>query len=74
MFVGLLLGLPLGAVLGRWLWSRFAHQLSVLALPNVPIGWLAALAAGLLVLAVAVAAVPARVAGRTPAAEVLRSE
>jgi hypothetical protein len=74
MLVGVALGVPLGSALGRWLWGRFARQLAVLARPSMPVGLLAGLGAGLLLLAVLVAVVPARAAGRTPAAAILRSE
>jgi len=72
--IGLLAGVPLGVALGRWLWIVFAERLPVVARPSVPVLVLAALATGLLVLANLVAAVPARAAGRTPVAAVLRSE
>ena len=72
--IGLVVGVPLGVALGRWLWIIFAERLPVLARPSVPVLLLAALAAALVVLANLVAAAPARVAGRTPVASVLRSE
>lgn len=71
---GLLVGGPLGVALGRWLWILFAERLPVLGRPSVPILVLAAIAVGLLFLANLVAAVPARRAGRTPVAAILRSE
>jgi hypothetical protein len=74
MLVGVGLGVPLGVVLGRWLWSGFAGELGVLALPSVPMELLVAIAGGLLVLATLAAVVPALAAGRTPVAAVLRSE
>jgi hypothetical protein len=72
--IGLVVGVPLGVALGRWLWIIFAERLPVLARPSVPVVFLAGLAAALVVLANLVAAAPARVAGRTPVASVLRSE
>ena len=72
--VGLAAGVPLGIALGRWLWILFAGQLPVLAQPAVPAMVLAGVACALLVIANVVAAVPARLAGRTPVAAVLRSE
>jgi len=74
MVVGLAIGLPLGVTLGRWLWSLFARQLGVLARPAVPVELLAVLAVALLALAIVVAAFPARAAGRTRVATILRSE
>jgi len=72
--VGLAVGVPLGIALGRWLWILFAQRLPVLALPTAPALILAGVAAGLLVLSNLVAAVPARRAGATPVASILRSE
>ncbi|HET7722345.1 MAG TPA: FtsX-like permease family protein, partial [Acidimicrobiales bacterium] len=72
--IGLLVGVPLGVALGRWLWIIFAEHLPVLARPSMPVLVLAGLAGALVVLANLVAAAPARVAGRTPVASVLRSE
>ena len=72
--VGLAVGVPLGVALGRWLWILFAERLPVVARPSVPVLVLAGLACALVVLANLVAAVPARRAGRTPVAAVLRSE
>ena len=72
--IGLLVGVPLGVALGRWVWMLFAQRLPVLARPSVPVLVLVGLAGALLVLANLVAAVPARLAGRTPVATILRSE
>ena len=72
--IGLVVGIPVGVALGRWLWILFAERLPVLARPSVPVLVLAGLACALIVLANVVAAVPARAAGRTPVAAVLRSE
>lgn len=72
--IGLVIGLPLGIALGRWLWILFAERLPVVARPTVPVLVLAAIACGLVVVANLVAAVPARLAGRTPVAAILRSE
>jgi predicted lysophospholipase L1 biosynthesis ABC-type transport system permease subunit len=72
--VGLVVGLPLGIALGRWLWILFAERLPVLAQPAVPALALAGIACALVLLANLVATVPARVAGRTPVAAILRSE
>ncbi|HEV3212470.1 MAG TPA: FtsX-like permease family protein [Acidimicrobiales bacterium] len=72
--VGVLLGVPLGIALGRWLWVEFAHQIAVVPQPTVPALEVVAVAGAALVLANVVAAVPGRAAARTPAALVLRSE
>ena len=67
VMVGLLVGVPLGVLLGRELWLVFAKQLHVVPEPTLPIGLLlvvpAALAIGNLV-----AALPARAARTVRAA------
>lgn len=72
--VGLLVGIPLGVVLGRLLWTQFARQLDVLAEPSVPITTIGLV--GLLVLAATnlLAALPARSARNVPVSLLLRSE
>lgn len=72
--IGLLIGMPLGIGLGRWLWVVFAERLPVLASPSVPLLLLAGMASALVLLGNLVAAVPARHAARTPVAAILRSE
>ena len=72
--VGVLVGAPIGVVLGRWLWVLFAREIGAVPDATVPVVQLAVVAVGALVLANLVAAVPGRVAARTPAALVLRAE
>jgi hypothetical protein len=72
--VGTIGGVPLGIVIGRWLWTRFAagiHVVPVTTVPGLPIA-LVAIAA--VALANIVAAVPARSAARTSAAALLRAD
>jgi hypothetical protein len=72
--VALLIGVPIGTAAGRWAWSLFVHQLGVTAgavTPPLPI--LLTVPVTLLV-ANGIAAAPAWVAGRSPAALVLRTE
>ena len=72
--VGIVVGVPLGLVAGRVVWRVFALDAGVVAVPVLP-GWLiAALAAGVLVVATAIAIVPAAAAARSPAGQVLRIE
>lgn len=72
--VALVFGLPLGMAAGRWAWLTFADQLGVPFDPRVPIlPVLIAIPATILV-ANLIAALPARAAGRTRPALVLRSE
>jgi hypothetical protein len=72
--IALVAGLPLGIAAGRWGWSLFATDLGVLDVPRSPAIALALIVPGTLLLANAVAALPARAAARTKAAVVLRSE
>jgi ABC-type lipoprotein release transport system permease subunit len=72
--VGLVAGIPLGIVLGRFLWELFAHQLSAVVDPTIPGVPILIVAVGAVVLANLVAALPGRSAARTPTALVLRAE
>ena len=72
--VGLVVGIPLGIALGRFLWDAFAHQLSAVVDPTVAVVPLALVALGAIVVANLVAALPGRIAARTPTALVLRAE
>ena len=71
--VGLIIGLPLGLIAGRWTWALFAGQVAIAPTPVISPLILLAIPA-VLVLANAIAAIPARAAGRTKPAEVLRTE
>jgi len=71
---GLIIGVPLGIAVGRWLWLAFARELSAVPDPVVPAASIALAAVAALVLANLVAAVPGRQAARTPAALMLRAE
>jgi hypothetical protein len=71
--VGIVVGLPLGVVVGRQLWILFARDINAVPHPAVPAS-IALVAVGALVLAVAVAVIPARTAASTPAAVALRQE
>jgi hypothetical protein len=72
--VGVVFGVPLGIALGRQLWVLFAHGISAVPEPTVPVAAVAAVALGAVAFANLVALVPARLASRTPAALVLRNE
>jgi hypothetical protein len=72
--IGLVLGIPLGLVLGRALWDLFAERIYVVPNPTVSALTVAAIALGALVLGNLVAAIPGRIAARTPAALLLRTE
>lgn len=72
--VGLVVGIPLGVALGRWLWVLFAHQISAVPAPTVPVPALVIVGFATLVLVNLVAVLPGRAASRTPTALVLRTE
>jgi ABC-type antimicrobial peptide transport system permease subunit len=74
VLVGLVIGIPLGIAVGRLLWGLFAHQLSAVVDPRVPVVPIVLVAVGGLVLANLVAALPGRNAAHTPTALVLRKE
>jgi putative ABC transport system permease protein len=67
-------GLPLGAVLGRVIWRGYATSIGVVPEPSIPVLWLMAVAIVTLIVANIIAALPARAAARTRPALVLRSE
>jgi predicted lysophospholipase L1 biosynthesis ABC-type transport system permease subunit len=71
--VGVAAGLPLGIAAGRWLWILFARDIHAVALPTVPAS-LILVGLGALALVLIVAAVPGRLAARTPAGLNLRAE
>jgi ABC-type lipoprotein release transport system permease subunit len=72
--LALLIGIPLGALLGRFAWNVFAEDLG--AIPEPQIAWLsfALIIPAAFVLAGLVAAVPAWLAGRTRPGVALRAE
>ena len=72
--VALVVGVPLGAVLGRLVWSAIAGSMGVATDVAFPIGVLAAGAVGFVVVMNLIAVFPARSARRLRVAEALRSE
>jgi ABC-type antimicrobial peptide transport system permease subunit len=72
--VGAIVGVPLGIVLGRTLWNLFSHEISVVPAPAVPVTAVVLIAVGAVALGNLVAALPARMAARTPTALLLRAE
>jgi hypothetical protein len=74
VLIGTVVGVPLGIVLGRLLWSLFAGEIHAVSTPTVPALAIALVAVGGLVLANVVAAVPGQIAARTPTALLLRAE
>jgi ABC-type lipoprotein release transport system permease subunit len=72
--VGVIVGVPLGIVIGRQLWTVFARNINAVPDPTVPVFSVVLVALGALVFANVVAAIPGRIAARTPTAMVLRAE
>ncbi len=72
--IAVVIGVPLGVAAGRWLWAMFADQLGVAATARTPVVAVVVVVPAAIVAANLIAAVPARMAARTRAAVVLRSE
>jgi hypothetical protein len=70
---GLIVGVPLGLLAGRWAWVLFASQVAIVPAPVISPLTLLAIPVVLLV-ANAIAAIPARSAARTQPAVILRTE
>jgi FtsX-like permease family len=71
---GTIIGVPSGIALGRFLWDQFAQQINVVPQPTVPAMTVILITFGALALANIVAALPGRLAARTPTALLLRAE
>jgi len=71
---GVVIGIPLGIVIGRALWNLFATNIDAVPAPTVPILSIVVIGVGALFLANIVAAVPGRVAARTSTAVLLRTD
>ena len=72
--IGIILGVPLGIVLGRQLWILFARNINAVPDPAVPVLSVLLVAIGALVFANLDAALPGLDAAHTPAALALRAE
>ncbi len=72
--VGVVVGTPLGIIIGRQLWIWFAHNLDAVPDPTTPALSVFLVVIGALVFANVVAALPGRSAARTPTGLVLRAE
>ena len=70
----LLIGVPLGIVIGRTAWRAFASGLAVAQSPSTPGWWILATVVGALGVSLVASAVPARMAARATPAAALRSE
>jgi hypothetical protein len=72
--IGTIVGVPLGIITGRFLWDLFAREIHAVPQPTVPVLSVVLIVVGGLVLANVVAAIPGRIAARTPTALLLRAE
>ena len=72
--IGVIVGVPLGIVIGRELWTLFARSINAVPDPTIPTLSLAIVGVGALMFANLVAVFPGRGAARTPAALALRAE
>ncbi len=72
--IGICFGVPVGVALGRFLWDLFATEINAVPSPTVPAWSIALIALAALVAANLVAALPGRLAARTPTALALRAE
>jgi ABC-type antimicrobial peptide transport system permease subunit len=72
--IGAIVGVPLGIVAGRVLWDLFAGEIHAVPAPSVPGLSIVVVVAAALILANVVAAIPGRIAARTPTALMLRAE
>jgi len=72
--VGVVAGLPLGILIGRWLWILFARYIGAVPQPTVPLLSMIVVVAVTLALANVVAALPGRSAAHVSTAQVLRGD
>jgi hypothetical protein len=72
--IGIVIGVPAGVAFGRQLWDLFARAIYAVPEPTVPVWPVILIVLGALVLANIAAAIPGRIAARTPAAGLLRAQ
>ena len=72
--IGIIVGAPLGIVIGRAVWTAFARNLGAVPAPVVPIWLLVALLGGVVIVANLIAIAPALVATRSKPKELLRAQ
>ena len=71
--VGVVVGVPLGTVLGRWVWDTFANNLGVVPVPIVRLWLLVVIVVGTLAAAVLLGVAPALAARRSRPQQLLRA-
>jgi ABC-type lipoprotein release transport system permease subunit len=72
--IGAVIGIPLGILFGRELWTLFARDINAVPQPTVPALAIVLVGIGTLVVAIVAALWPGRSAATTPPGLVLRSE
>jgi hypothetical protein len=72
--VGIIVGVPLGLLIGRQLWTLFARNINAVPDPTVPTVSVLLVVLGSLIFANLVATIPGRIAARTSIALALRAE
>jgi hypothetical protein len=72
--LGLLVGIPLGIVSGRYLWDLFADDIHVVPAPTVAVVTVVLVALGTIVVANVVSLLPGRIAARTSIGTLLRAD
>jgi FtsX-like permease family/MacB-like periplasmic core domain len=72
--LALVLGLPVGVVVGRWLWIAFSDQLGVETVIPTPWAGGGALIVAVLATVQVIAVIPARTAARTEPSQILRPQ
>jgi hypothetical protein len=72
--VGVVLGIPIGILVGRELWTLFARNINAVPDPTVPVLSVILVGVGTLIFTNLVAVLPGRSAARTSTALVLRAE
>ena len=72
--IGIIVGTPLGVVIGRAVWTEFARNLGAVPVSVVPIWFLGALLAGVVIVANLIAIAPALVATQSKPKELLRAQ
>jgi FtsX-like permease family len=72
--LGIVIGVPLGIIIGHWSWNRFANAIHVVPQPTIPGLAIVLISVAALILANVVAALPGRQAASTPAGLLLQAE
>ncbi len=72
--LGVLVGVPLGSVSGRYLWNLFANDIHAVPAPDVSALAVGLIALGAVALANIVALIPGQIAARTSIAPLLRAD